>query len=406
MHRTSLKTYLLTALVALAACTPAAPPTDAVVYEGARLITGDGSAPIENAVFVVEDGHFTVVGPASTVQTPEGGERVDLTGMTVMPTIIDTHVHTSREREALIEDLKARARYGVSAVMSLGQDPETAPLEIRDEEIPGAARYRSAGRGITAPEPGRTEIPHWVTTEEEARQAVRDEAAREVDIVKLWVDDRDGQFKKLTPELYGAAIDEAHQNGLRVTAHLFTLEDAKGLLNAGLDAFAHGVRDRDVDDEIVEMFKQRPNLVLVPNLPGRGVATDMSWLSSTLPAAEVTELQAASVDNPDAQAAFGIQARNLARLNDEGVTIALGSDGNTPWAAHVEMEDMVASGMTPAEVITAATKNGAEFLRMADAGTIASGKRADFLVLEANPLDNITNTRRISAVYLKGEKAN
>ncbi len=406
MHRTSLKTFLLTAVVALAACTPAAPPTNAVVYEGARLITGDGSAPIENAIFVVEDGQFTAVGPASSVQTPEGATRVDLTGMTVMPTIIDTHVHTNRERDTLIEDLKARVRYGVSAVMSLGQDPETAPLEIRSEEIPGAARYRSAGRGITAPEPGRTEIPHWVTTEEEARQAVRDEAARKVDIIKLWVDDRGGQFKKLTPELYGAAIDEAHKNGLRTTAHLFTLEDAKGLLNAGLDAFAHGVRDKDIDDEIVAMFKAKPELVLVPNLPSRGVATDMSWLSSTLPAEEVAELQAASVDNPEAQTAFGIQARNLARLNSEGVTIALGSDGNTPWAPHVEMEDMVAAGMTPAEVITAATKNGAEFLRMDDAGTIASGKRADFLVLEANPLDDITNTRRISAVYLKGEKAN
>ena len=291
-------------------------------------------------------------------------------------------------------------------MLSLGQDPETAPLEIRNEDIPDAARFRSAGRGITAPEPGRTEIPHWVTTEEEAREAVREEAARKVDIIKIWVDDRGGEYKKLTPDLYGAAIDEAHKAGLRTTAHLFTLEDAKGLLRAGIDAFAHGVRDVDVDDEIVEMFKQRPDFVLVPNLPGRGVAADMSWLRSTLPAAEVAELQAASVDNPEAQTAFGIQARNLARLSDEGVTIALGSDGNSPWAAHVEMEDMVAAGMTPAEVITAATRNGAEFLRLSDTGTIATGKRADFLVLEANPLDDITNTRRISAVYLKGQHLN
>ena len=392
------------ALLGLAACTPPAPETDAVIYEGARLIVGDGSAPIENAVFVVEDGRFTLVGPAAAVQTPEGGTRVDLTGMTVMPTIVDTHIHPNTERDALIQDLKLRPVYGVSAVMSLGRDAEAEQMALRNEEIPGAARFRSAGRGITAPEPGRTEIPHWVTTEEEARAAVREEAARQVDIIKLWVDDRGGQFKKLTPDLYGAAIDEAHKAGLRTTAHLFTLVDAKGLLNAGMDAFAHGVRDVDVDDEIVEMFKQRPDFVLVPNLPDRGVATDMSWLSSTLPAAEVAELQAAAVANPEAQTAFGIQARNLARLSDEGVTIALGSDGNDPWAAHVEMEDMVAAGMTPAEVITAATKNGADFLRLTDAGTISNGKRADFLVLEANPLDDITNTRRISAVYLQGEE--
>jgi imidazolonepropionase-like amidohydrolase len=404
MHSTTLKLCLLTALLALAACTPSSPPTDAVVYEGARLIVGDGSAPIENAVFVVENGQFTLAGAASAVEAPAGGARVDLTGMTVMPAIIDTHIHPNRERETLITDLKLRAAYGVSAVLSLGQDPDTAPLEIRDEDIPGAARYRSAGRGITAPEPGRTEIPHWVTTAEEARQAVREEAAREVDIIKLWVDDRTGQHQKLSPELYTAAIDEAHKAGVRVTAHLFTLEDAKGLLNAGMDAFAHGVRDMDIDDEVVALFKQNPNFVLVPNLPGRGVAVDMSWLSASLPAEEVAKLQAAAVDNPVAQAAFGIQARNLARLNVEGITIALGSDGNTPWASHVEMEDMVASGMTPAEVITAATKNGADFLRLTDAGTVSAGKRADFLVLEANPLDDITNTRRISAVYLQGTK--
>lgn len=403
MHRPTLKPYVLASLLlALAACTPSAPPSDAVVYEGARLIVGDGSAPIENAIFVVENGQFTLVGPAAAVQTPAGGTRVDLAGMTVMPTIIDTHTHLSREREPLIEDLRRRAYYGVSAAMSLGQDPATAPLEIRGEDIPGAARYRSAGRGITAPEPGRTEIPYWVTTAEAARQAVREQAAARVDIIKLWVDDRDGQFAKLSPEIYGAAIDEAHRNGLRVTAHLFTLEDAKGLLNAGIDAFAHGVRDTDVDDEVVALFKRNPDFVLVPNLPSRGVAADMSWLGSSLPAEEVAQLQGAAVDDPAAQAAFGIQARNLARLSAEGVTIALGSDGNTPWAPHVEMEDMVASGMTPAAVITAATKNGADFLRMADAGTVAPGKRADFLVLEANPLDDITNTRRISAVYLKG----
>ncbi len=389
-------------LLVLASCAAPTPATDAVVFEGARLIVGDGSAPIENATFVVDDGQFVQVGSTNEVAVPAGATHVDLSGMTVMPALIDTHTHLSAERDGLIADLRRRAYYGVGATMSLGRDTGDIPIQIREEEIPGAARFRTAGVGITAPEPGRSEIPHWVTTEEEARQAVREEAARNVDFVKIWVDDRNGQYEKLSPELYGAIIDEAHQNGVRVTAHLFDLEDAKGLINAGIDAFAHGVRDTDVDDAIIEMFKERPDFVVVPNLPNRGVATDYAWLSGSLPADEVQALQERSVDNPEAQVAFGIQARNLARLSDEGVIIALGSDGNSPWAPHVEMEDMVAAGMTPAQVIVAATRNSADLLRMADAGTIEAGKRADFLVLEANPLDDITNTRRIAAVYLGG----
>lgn len=144
-----------------------------------------------------------------------------------MPTLIDTHVHLSREREPLINDLTQRAKFGVSAAMSLGQDEGEVVYQVRNENAAGIALYRTAGRGITAPEPGRTEIPHWITTVDEARAAVQAEAALNVDIIKIWVDDRNGQFAKLTPELYGAVIDEAHRNNLRVVAHLFTLEDAR-----------------------------------------------------------------------------------------------------------------------------------------------------------------------------------
>ena len=396
---------LLGSLILTTACAAPeqAPASTATAFEGARLITGDGSDPIENATFVVDGGQFVAVGATGEVSVPDGAERVDLTGQTVIPAIIDAHTHLSRERAALVQDLQHRAYYGVGVVTSLGQDEGSLPFEVRAETIPNAARFTTAGRGITAPEPGRSEIPYWVTSEEEARAAIVELSDPAVDLVKLWVDDRNGMYDKLTPELYGAAIDEAHQRGLRVTAHIFTLEDAKGLLRAGLDAFAHGVRDQDIDEEGLALFTERPNVVLVPNLPGRGVAVDLGWLSETVPAERLQELQEAAVDNPEAQEGFALQARNLATLSAAGVRVALGTDGNTPWGAHLEMEDMVAAGMTPAQVLVAATRNGAELLRMDDVGTVAVGKSADFVALEANPLDDITNTRRIAEVYLRGE---
>jgi imidazolonepropionase-like amidohydrolase len=394
------------ALVAVSALSVAIRAQNATtVFEGARVIVGDGRV-IDNATIVVNAGKIAQVGRAADVKAPTGANRVNLAGKTVMPTIVDTHVHTSQTRDALTQDLTRRAYYGVSAAMSLGQDTEAAPFEIKAMPIPGAARFFSAGRGITAPEPGRTMAPYWITTAAEGRKAVQEQAARKVDIIKIWVDDRDGKYKKLTPELYGAVIDEAHKNKLRVTAHLFTLEDAKGLWKAGVDAFAHGVRDRDIDEEFLSMVKTRPAFVLVPNLPDRGVKTDLSWLKGSLEPAALQKLEAGNTDRPDAQKAFGIQARNLAKMSAAGVKVALGSDGNVPYAPHMEMADMVAAGMTPAQVIVAATRNGAEFLRMSDSGTIAAGKSADLLVLDANPLDDITNTRKINAVYLRGVAVN
>ena len=294
---------------------------------------GDGRAPIENATIVVDGARIAQVGRAADLKVPAGATRVSLAGKTVMPAIIDTHVHLSQEREALTQDLRRRSYYGVSAAMSLGQDVGDLPFQMRAQTLPGAARFFTAGRGLTAPEPGRTTAPYWITTAAEGRKAVQELAAQKVDIVKVWVDDRNGQFKKLTPDLYGAVIDEAHKHSLRVTAHLFTLEDAKGLWRAGIDAFAHGVRDRDIDDEFLAMVKTRPAFVLVPNLPDRGVKTDLSWLKGSLPPAELQKLEAGNTDRPEAQAQFGIQARNLARMNAAGVRIAVGSDGNTALGA-------------------------------------------------------------------------
>jgi imidazolonepropionase-like amidohydrolase len=210
------------------------------VFEGARVIVGDGRT-LDNATIVVQGDRITQAGAASTIKAPAGATRVSLTGKTVMPTIVDAHVHTSTTEAELVADLQRRARFGVGAALSLGLDGTDAAFVQRGKVVPTLARIFTAGRGITAPEKGRTDVPYWITQPDEGRKAVRELAAKKVDIVKIWVDDRDGKFPKLTPALYSAVIDEAHKNQLRVTAHIFSLDDAKGLLKAGVDSFAHGV---------------------------------------------------------------------------------------------------------------------------------------------------------------------
>jgi imidazolonepropionase-like amidohydrolase len=375
IHRTlSLRILVPTSLGLLCACgggDEAPPRPNAVHFEGARILVGDGTT-IESGVFIVEDGRITEVGAVGELVMPAGATHVDLTGRTVMPALVNTHVHLGVTHEELTEQLQQYAYYGVGTVQSMGLDTGAMVMEMRGESVPGGARYLTAGRGITAPEPGRSEAPHWITTPEEAQAAVQELDGQGVELVKIWVDDRNGEYDKLTPELYGAVIDAAHANGQMVAAHIFSLEDAKGLLRAGVDAFAHSVRDIDIDEEGLALFREHPNVVLIPNLPG------------------------ADGD------AYPVQARNLALLNGAGTRIAMGTDGGSPPAAHQEMADMVTAGMSPAEVLVASTSTGAAFLGLDDVGTIAPGMVADFVVLEANPMDDIANTTRIVSVYLRG----
>jgi imidazolonepropionase-like amidohydrolase len=379
-----------------------ATPALAVVtaFEGGRIIVGDGTV-IEDGTLVMDDDKIIAVGDIAYVSVPGAAMRVGITGKTIMPTLIDAHVHLGRTPEAIAGDLRRRAIYGVGATQSMGSDPYEL-LPLRSRVMPGMARYFSAGRGITAPEEGRSTIPHWITTADQGRAAVRELAAQKVDIIKIWVDDRNGQYKKLTPEQYGAIIDEANKVGLRVSAHIVKLEDAKGLLRANLHSFAHSIRDVDADAEVIALFKQHPNIVLIPTLPARGARTDLSFLRGTMSAEAFAKVEAENVDKPELQKIHAIQSRNLKKMNDAGVKIVLGTDGNTPWGPHLAMEDMVLAGMTPMQVIVAATSRGAEFIRMNDAGVLAPGKSADFILLDANPLENIVNSRRINTVYLRG----
>lgn len=429
-----MRRVLICSLLVTAACSrppvPSAETPSAMLFEGATVIPGDGSAPIENSAILIQNAKIASVGKKGDIAALNGTMRIDLTGKFVMPALVDTHTHLgwaviktgridkdSYTKDNLIDHLRRLAYFGVAATQSMGIDPGETPYEVRANPVPDAALFHTAGRGMGRPNAGPGQ-PYWkpvayaIDSEADGRQAVQELADKKVDWVKIWVDDRNGTVPKLTPALYRAIIDEAHKHQLRVVAHIYYLDDAKDLLRAGIDGFAHGVRDRDIDDEFLKLIKDRPNVFVIPNLPDIGTGLkDPAWLQETLPAAEVKRLTDAFNNRSPADAKkamdfFALQARNLKKLSDAGVRIGFGTDSGTTvgWTAHEELADMVTAGMTPAQVITAATKTSAEILRMEQLGMIAPGRSADFLVLDGNPLENITNTRKLSKVYLRGKE--
>jgi len=416
-------------------------PNQAVLYENARLIPGDGGAPIERAGMLVEQGAITQVGPAAAVRVPASVRRVDLSGKTVMPALIGTHGHPGFQqglsysaanytRETVLSDLARALYFGVSVVQSQGIETGELFYQLRAEQSTGrplGALLQVAGRGIGAPNAGPggaayAGIAYEVTTEAEARTAVEELAARKVDMVKIWVDDRNGRAPKLSAPLYRVIIHEAHARKLRVIAHVFYHADAVDLVAAGIDAFAHLVRDTVMDDALVAAIVEK-NVVVMGNLttPLKPTfAATPPWLTAGDP---MMTLLSAAVTAPvvermrtyyskrdqkaveDARQRYGILQRSLAKLNAAGAKIVLGADTGLEdhhfgFAEQLELQAMVEAGMTPAQAIVAATGRAAEFVGRRDAGVLGVGKRADFLVLDANPLDNITNTRRISRVVI------
>jgi len=438
VNSSGVATVTVTAAVAIVCLLTAQTPVerDTVLFEGARLITGEGGAAIESSAFLVRGDSFVSVSRQGQLRPPPGARRVDLSGRTVMPALVDVHAHLGYRRagtftaenftrDTVLEQLNRLAYFGVAAIASAGTDRGELTLRLRDEPHAGAL-VRTAWRGLAPPDAGPNppmrDAPYAVSSEAEARNDVRELAEKHVDFVKIWVDDRNGTVPKLSPMLYRAIIDEAHRRGLRVFAHMVTLQDAKDLLRANVDGFLHPVRDRDVDEELLGMLKQRPQVFFALTLFASRLNTYTArpeWLDEPLlrestPSGAIAQIAGVIGDrSPEAAGAARREwerlAHNVAALSRAGVPIALGTDvggqsagGLFGWTEHIELEHMVSAGMMPADAIVAATRTAADILRLDRLGTIAAGKSADFIVLNANPLENIAGTRRIARVYLRG----
>ena len=432
----------LVASLAVACAPPAATDQAAtarpIAFEGARVITGDGGPAIANATLVIAGERIVAIGEPGRVTVPAAATRVDVSDKTIMPAMIDAHAHIgymrdltsgpqNYTRENIVDHLQRYAYFGVAAGQAMGSDFTDLPYQLRDESaggrIPDAARFLTAGRGLAPPDEVRPDnmrhSAYAITTADQARAAVGELAARGVRIVKTWVDDRGGAVRKLTPDVYAAIIDEAHRRGLRVMVHATALDDAKALLRAGVDGFGHAFQD--VDDELLELVKARPQVFFLLALGGPRRVVSAPWLNpvhplvdETVSPAQIARLQKrlagqTAEERDRARVAWERMAAGIARLSAAGARIGVGTDGGgqlgdqfVGWTVHTEVENMVAAGMTPAQVLRAATSTGAAILELDDLGVIAPGKSADFVVLDANPLADITNTRRIAQVYLRG----
>ena len=422
--------WIVLALITLAAGACAPEPEPIVLtpglsaFTGARLIVGDGET-IENGTMVVRDGRIEAVGASDAVMAPEDAAVVDLAGMTVTPGLINAHGHVNNVRgleadPSFYTDAHIRyqlglyARYGVTTVVSLGGDGQ-AGIDVRDSEGTDLehARLRVAGPVITGDSP------------DEATELVTEVADMNVDFIKIRVDDNLGATRKMRPNVYEAVIEAAHARDLMLTAHLYYLDDAKGLLNAGADFLAHSVRDTEVDDELIGLLTES-DVCYCPTLM-REVSTYVyeetpDWFTdpfftneadpSVVQQLGAPEYQERIQNSESAQtykAQLEVAKANLKALSDAGVRIAMGTDTGPAgrfqgYFEHGELDLMVESGLTPMQTIVAATGDAAACLGLEDIGTLAAGNWADFVVFSGNPADDISNSRTRQSVYIAGNE--
>jgi imidazolonepropionase-like amidohydrolase len=390
--------------------------TSVQAWVGARIIDGTGKPAIENATLLIRNGHIEAVG--KRVKIPAGAERIDAKGKTIIPGLINAHGHLNSE-----DRLGVYLRDGITTILSLGGDKEFALREFCAKAAPGTVpRLFVAG-----PIQDSSAIPgaDAVTTPEQARKSVDELIRNKPDIIKVRIDDFRGARQKMTPEVYGAVIDEAHKNGFRTAAHIVFLDDAKGVLRAGVDYIAHSVRDQEVDEEFIALMKKRHvsySPTLTRELAVFTYSETPSFFGDPFFLKEADPAEIAQMQDPKRQSAtktdpaaewykehLPVAMRNLKTLSDAGVNIAMGTDsGGGPgrfqgYFEHLELEYETKAGLTPMQALVSATSGAAKAINISkEVGTLEKGKLADFLVLTANPLDHIKNTRAIESVWIGG----
>jgi len=393
-------------------------------YFDATIIDGTGGPPITEGVLLVRDGRIERVGSADEVDVPEGAILVDLSGKFVMPGLIDTHVHVGGtlglegghySTENILRQLGLYARYGITTVNSLGDDQPEA-IDVRDSQNTAAldrARIFVGGTVVTG------------DTAEEALAVVEENAAMGVDWIKFRVDDNLGTVPKMSPRVFQPVIERAHELGLPAAAHVYYLDDTKLLLESGIDFIAHSVRDAEFDEETIGLFAGR-NACYSPTLT-RELSTFVyedtpDFFADPFFQAEVDDEIIAQLSDPERQQsvkenraaqlykeALPTASANLMALTNAGVRIAFGTDSGPPsrfqgYFEHLELAMMADAGMTPAQILKSATIDAAACLGLDDVGTLEASNWADFVVLGANPLEDILNTRTIEAVYIAGNR--
>ncbi len=391
-------------------------------FTGATIIDGTGSNPVEDGVLLIQDGRIAAIGTREEVEIPEGTSVQDVSGMYIIPGIINAHGHVGNakgiegghySRENVIDNLSIFARYGITTVVSLGDDRKQAvPLRhVNDSTATGRARLFIAGQVISGKTP------------EEALAVVDSNHHMGVDFMKIRVDDNLGTGSKLAEEVYRAVINRSHELGYRIATHMYYLEDTRKLLDAGSDLIAHSVRDLPVDADFIQQIKQR-GVGYCPTLTREvstfvygdtaGFFTD-PFFTREYDAATVEPLMdparqsrvSNSVNAQTYKKQLPLAMANLKTLSDAGVPIVFGTDSGVPtrfmgYFEHMELKMMADAGLTPMQILVSATKNAAEYMGLKDLGTLSRGHWADFVVLESDPLADITNTRTLSAVYIGG----